>query len=288
MKLGGWEMRKALGLVAAMILGACPAGAADERWRETSQVFLPNSGPREEREVAVGAVLAHLPLFWETAARLSGPVEAVFGDRSVVLAEGTELPQVLFRDSALSTRARPLFCTRSWADRMNPNGGMVIQAVDKAFNGVTSIQTCLEDADGDGRFETALQVNTRKFDVRTGRIAAPVAYAQLQRAPISPDQDYVELRLREVTAQRIVLRLDIMRRGKSAGFRTFSTGMEFADANTIVPLDQDLSKRRKILGIVFEIVAVDAVRGTARVRFPADAPSGQVVAIPLNLRKDYF
>lgn len=281
-------MRKALGLVAAMILGACPAGAADERWRETSQVFLPNSGPRGEREVAAGAVLAHLPLFWETAARLSGAVEVTFGDRTVVLTEGTELPQVLFRDSALSTRARPLFCTRSWADRLNPNGGMVIQAVDKAFNGVSSVQTCLEDADGDGRFEAALQVNTRKFDVRTGKIAAPVAYAKLERAPISQDRDYVELRLREVSALRVVLRLEVVRRGKSAGFKTFSTGMEFADANTIVPLDQDLGKRRKILGIVFEIAAVDAARGTALVRFPTDAPSGQVVAIPLNIRKDYF
>lgn len=275
-------------MAAFTLLLAAPAGAGEAGMQETAQEFLPNSGPRGERQVAVGQTIVRLPVHWQAAARLLDPAVLDIEGHKATFPADALMPQVLFRESGLSNRPRRLYCTRSNNDRRFFDFGWGSSLDDKLFKGLPAMQICLEDADGDGRFDRSLRINFKKFNFQEAVLAMPVRYQPLSRAPIAPDQDYVELSLREVSAARLVVHLDVVRRGHRRPFKTFTTGMEFGDADTRIYWSGAPIKRQKILGIEFDIAAVDAQRSLVTFSFPADAPADKVVAVPLDIRKDPY
>lgn len=259
------------------------AHAADARWSQAPTGFLANSSPRgtftyegRDREIV------RIPLVWTAAATIEEAVTFEFSGESETLPVGTSLPAVTLSNARPDGKDRLLYCTPSKVKEKVVGGGLFAVLQSAVVNSLSDSQKCLEDADGDGKFERTIMVGEGPNDMRVGGTIAPAPYVIVRNQPIGP-RDYVSLELSGVGKDSVSIWLSIYQDGKAKLFKNVSQAGYTAQRMTKFKRDRDFGKPQEIFGIHFMIVAADAATKSVQIEWPQDAPAGAMPLIPVNL-----
>lgn len=279
----GGNVRRMI-LAAAMLALPVVAHAQTDR-QQAAQIFLPNSGPRGDRDYKAGDYVLRVPLRWESAARLQGSVSVKIGEQSAALASGSLLPLVAVQERQGAGPLLSAYCT----PRKSPHKvtgtiglmGLVSNAVQRSW---TDAQTCLIDKDTDGKFDHALLIGDGGALERVPHAIAPVDYVVENDAPISPE-DEIRIRLAGVSAKHATFILEIVQRGVSQKFETIDTDRgTVAHRVTKSPIKDKLPFVARIYGADFQIVAADATRKTVKLNWAESAPRDVRRVVPETIR----
>lgn len=229
-------------------------------------------------------------MLWVNSATIADPVSLTFGKEVESLPSGTTLPEVLLVKGAGTRAERVAYCTPSRVKQKVKGsllgGNLVGILMSKIENSFKDSQKCLEDRDGDGKFDHTFMVGEGPGDLTDGADIAPVPYARQSLAPVGAN-DYVTLTGGVITKKRIWLRLALLQDGKETFFDAVRDGPFFAEKTSEYRIDRDLGWEQQIYGIRFKIKSADPATKTMEIEWPESAPKDASPIIPVDMRARY-
>lgn len=281
-------MIKVLGFIGFIALSSQAACAQNAKWEQSPKTFLANSGPRGTFSYSkTNDEMVRLPLLWVDAAIIAEPVSFHFGDKVESLPAGTTLPAVVLTQGAGTTGSRVAYCTPSRIKQKVKGsllgGNLVGALLNKIENSFKDSQKCLEDADGDGKFDRTFMVGEGPNDLTPGGQIAPIPYTRQSLAPIGAG-DYLVLELWNVGKKNIRVGMTIYEGGDSTFFDAITDGQYFGQKVTNIKSDRDYGNLLQIYGIRFIVKSADPVTKVAEIEWPEDAPKTTRPIVPIELR----
>lgn len=276
----------ALALAAATIFAA-PARAEDQ-WQQQPFILLP--GLEQARQVSVdeGAVVVTLPIRWPQAVRLAQAISVPDGDEARSVAAGTLLTRVRVGEGSYADAGRFVFCTRS---RAMPHeygssglvGGLLFGGgASSIYNSMVDGQTCLDDSNQDGSFDSALVIGEGGNAARALGAVDPIPFTILQNEPLDPEKDALRIRLRSVRASEVRVEVNLLQQGVAYDYDEISSGPYFSTRFVEISLAAAgaAADGTVIFGLAVRLVAADRRAETAAFAISPNVPADEVIVVP--------
>ncbi len=289
-----------LAVASALMVAVPSAWAGTNGVTQSPEIFYPNSAPRGDVVIHQDDVLARIPIMWASAARIDKPVSIAVAGKTRELAADSFLPQaeVIQPGGAITAFCTPL--RHGERDLEHGIGGALRLGEGslwvKMAKKRTSGQFCLFDTDGDGRFDEVRYFDSGSPAGTPPEKIVPVPFVKVVNAPVSSsNQDEIRLTASHVGRHSLVLGLDVVQAGQVRSGTSVSMGgfvVGSVTHLTLIPsgfspmlgkkfdLDNALPLLSEVLGVDFQIVAVDPSGSSVTIRFPDNADRSRVLAIP--------